>query len=133
MAAAQQTIWGTGRRKTSVARVRLLRGTGVITVNDRPLDQYFTTGKARSVVASPLRETKTLAKYDVKASVRGGGYQSQAGAILLGISRALIRLETKEIEKQLRDDGYLTRDSRMTERKKYGRHGARRSVQFSKR
>lgn len=133
-ATANETLyhWGTGRRKTAVARVRIRRGTGNITINGRDINDYFTTEKTRTMVYSPLRETKLLNKYDVYVNIRGGGMVSQAGAIVLGLSRALVTAE-REVEKVLRDSGYLTRDSRMPERKKYGRRGARRSFQFSKR
>ncbi len=124
--------WGTGRRKTAVARVRIKRGTGQIQVNGRDVNDYFNTERSRTMVHSPLRETKLLNKYDVYVNVRGGGPVSQAGAIIMGLSRAIIKAE-HEMEPVLRSNGYLTRDSRMAERKKPGRAGARRSFQFSKR
>ncbi len=133
MAAADKTYtWGLGRRKTSIARVRIKEGSGNITINDRDINNYFPVESCRTTVYAPLKETKTLNKYDVFVNVRGGGVCSQAGAILMGISRALLKAE-KETEPILRKDGYLTRDSRMAERKKFGQRGARRSFQFSKR
>ncbi|MHC4872089.1 MAG: 30S ribosomal protein S9 [Planctomycetota bacterium] len=124
--------WGLGRRKTSTARVRIKRGEGNITINGRDINNYFTIENCRATVYAPLKETKTLNRYDVFVNVRGGGITSQAGAILMGISRALLKAD-KETETILRKEGYLTRDSRMAERKKYGQRGARRSFQFSKR
>jgi small subunit ribosomal protein S9 len=123
---------GTGRRKTSVARVRLFHGTGVIRVNERDLDTYFLTEDHRLTVNAPLRLTKTLGKYDVTTRVGGGGISGQAGAVALGIARALVRADST-LEAVLRENRMLTRDSRMKERKKYGRRGARRGFQFSKR
>ncbi|MFH0911264.1 MAG: 30S ribosomal protein S9 [Planctomycetota bacterium] len=125
-------FWGTGRRKSAVARVRIRRGKGEIAINGREINDYFPTERSRAAVYSPLKETKLLNRYDVLVNVRGGGVTSQAGAILMGLSRALLKAE-KEAEAPLRKEGYLTRDSRMAERKKYGRRGARRSFQFSKR
>jgi len=124
--------WGTGRRKTSVARVRLRHGEGKIIVNDRDVDSYFNTDRDRQAVRSPLKITKTVTRFDVIAKVSGGGPSGQAGAVLLGIARAL-RNADKSLEPILRESGLLTRDSRMSERKKYGRKKARRSFQFSKR
>ena len=124
--------WGTGRRKAAVARVRLRRGSGDILVNGRELDDYFTNDRYRNAVKAPLRATKTLGKFDVLANVKGGGPTGQAGAVLLGVARAL-RGAVEESEEVLRDGGYLTRDARKVERKKYGRRGARRGFQFSKR
>ena len=124
--------WGTGRRKTSVARVRLILGNGAFKVNDRDLDHFFHREDHRQTVTAPLRATKTLGKYDVFANVDGGGIAGQAGAVLLGIARALLKADTT-VEAVLRENGMLTRDSRMKERKHYGRRGARRGFQFSKR
>ena len=124
--------WGTGRRKTSVARVRVMMGTGVCKINERDLDAFFTREDHRLTVTAPLRVTKTLGKYDVLATVDGGGITGQAGAVLLGVARALLKADAT-LEPTLRENGMLTRDSRMKERKKYGRRGARRSFQFSKR
>ena len=124
--------WGTGRRKTSVARIRLKPGTGKIEVNGRTVDDYFHEPKDRNNVYAPLRTTDTMDKFDVFANVMGGGFTGQGGAILLGISRALMTVNDT-FEQPLRDAGYLTRDSRMKERKKYGQKGARKRFQFSKR
>jgi len=139
---------GTGRRKTAVARVRVTEGTGKVLVNDRPVDQFFTEEKDRAAVTGPLSLLDMRNRLDVFINVRGGGITGQAGAASQGVARALKSMfgeteqpaaaanaETPEggIAKKLRDSGYLTRDSRMKERKKYGRKGARRSFQFSKR
>jgi len=125
-------FWGTGRRKTSTARVRMRPGHGEIHVNGRPVEQFFKKENDRSVVTSPLRFTKLGTAFDVFANVQGGGTTGQAEAVRLGISRALL-LYDRSLEKTLREEGYLTRDPRMVERKKYGRAGARRRFQFSKR
>jgi len=125
-------FWGTGRRKRAVARVRVRAGAGKFEVNKRPLDQYFKIDRDRLDAAAPLRATETLGKVDVFVNVVGGGITGQAGAIMLGLARAL-KTANPEYEGALRAGGYLTRDSRMVERKKYGRSGARRSFQFSKR
>jgi small subunit ribosomal protein S9 len=134
----------TGRRKTSVARVRLCDGTGQIHINKRPLDDYFTEEKDRSAVVSPLVLCDMRSRLDVIVNVRGGGITGQGGAICQGVARALKNMFGQPVEgadgeatsgmaKKLRDSGYLTRDGRMKERKKYGRKGARKSFQFSKR
>ena len=123
---------GTGRRKKSIARVRLLPGTGNITVNKRSIDDYFGMETLKMIVRAPLAVTNTLGKYDVSVNVYGGGTTGQAGAIRHGISRALI-LAQPELRGSLKKAGYLTRDPRMKERKKYGLHAARRAPQFSKR
>jgi len=129
----EKTIyWGTGRRKTSVARVRVIPGSGAIKINDRDMDQFFHREDHRLTVNAPLRATKTLGKYDVLANVDGGGITGQAGAVSLGIARALLKADAT-LEAALRENRMLTRDSRMKERKKYGRRGARRGFQFSKR
>jgi small subunit ribosomal protein S9 len=152
--------WGTGRRKTSVARVRLIEGTGKIIINgDRPLEVFFTEVKDRNAVTGPLELIEMRNRLDVFVNVQGGGYTGQAGAISQGLARALKEMfsgmpggapapaasadgEAAPPEqdnsptgmiKRLRDSGYLTRDGRMKERKKYGKKGARRSFQFSKR
>jgi small subunit ribosomal protein S9 len=127
-----QYTWGTGRRKTSVARVRIARGTGKIIINNRPFEDYFPREQDRVEVLAPLRVTRTAAKYNILAGIRGGGPTGQAGALSLGIARALIKVDTK-LEESLREHGLLTRDSRMKERKKYGQRGARAKFQFSKR
>jgi small subunit ribosomal protein S9 len=137
---------GTGRRKTSVARVRLCDGTGNITINDRMLDEYFTEDKDRTAVTGPLEVTEMRSRLDVDVLVRGGGFTGQAGAISQGVARALKTMFSPKTDvpedgeatgggmaKKLRDSGYLTRDGRMKERKKYGRKGARKAFQFSKR
>jgi small subunit ribosomal protein S9 len=125
-------IWGLGRRKTSVARVRLAPGTGKIVINDRPLEQFICVERLRNMVQKPLEISETLGRFDVFVNANGGGITGQVGACVLGISRALIKAEPAS-EASLRKHGLLTRDSRMVERKKYGRHGARRGCQFSKR
>lgn len=123
---------GTGRRKTSVARVRLLPGTGTIVINRKPLDEYFGLETLKLIVRQPLVLTNTLGNYDVIATVHGGGTSGQAGAIRHGISRALLRLDV-DLRPSLKKAGLLTRDPRMVERKKYGLKKARRAPQFSKR
>ncbi|MEF9952451.1 MAG: 30S ribosomal protein S9 [Clostridium sp.] len=124
--------YGTGRRKTSVARVRLVPGDGKIVINKRSIDNYFGLETLKVIVKQPLNLTGTLDKYDVLVNVHGGGYTGQAGAIRHGISRALVQSDA-EIKPVLKSAGYLTRDPRMVERKKYGLKKARRASQFSKR
>lgn len=151
--AAKAFHWGTGRRKTSVARVRMSEGNGLISINGRTLDEYFTEEKDRAAVLGPLLLADMRSKLDVLITTHGGGITGQAGAISQGIARALklmFNLQTTPAEptadgepateagegslaKRLRDSGYLTRDGRMKERKHYGRKGARRGFQFSKR
>ena len=124
--------YGTGRRKSSVARVFLRKGTGNITVNERPLDEFFGRETARMIVRQPLELTKHIETFDIVATTTGGGTTGQAGAIRLGIARALVEYdETLKIE--LRKAGFMTRDAREVERKKVGLHKARRATQFSKR
>ena len=123
---------GTGRRKKSIARVRLLPGSGSITINKRELDNYFGMETLKMIVRAPLTLTDTLSKVDVFVNVYGGGYTGQAGAIRHGIARALLVAEPA-LRPALKKAGYLTRDPRMKERKKYGLHAARRAPQFSKR
>lgn len=123
---------GTGRRKKSIARVRLLPGTGKITINKRDLDDYFGMETLKMLVRSPLVLTGTAAKFDVMVNVYGGGTTGQAGAIRHGIARALLTVDAN-LRPALKKAGYLTRDPRMKERKKYGLHAARRAPQFSKR
>jgi small subunit ribosomal protein S9 len=123
---------GTGRRKSSIARVIISPGNGKIIINKRPVDEYFGYETLIMQVKSPLVLTQNLAKYDVSANVKGGGFTGQAGAIRLGIARALTKAEP-ELRGILKKAGYLTRDSRMKERKKYGLKAARRAPQFSKR
>jgi small subunit ribosomal protein S9 len=127
-----QQYWGTGRRKTAVARVRLLEGRGNIVVNGETLDSYFPEKQQVETVRAPMVATETLDRYDVIAKVKGGGYSGQAGAFLLGIARALKKADAS-LDEILREGNFLTRDPRMVERKKYGRHKARRGHQFSKR
>ena len=123
---------GTGRRKKSVARVRLTPGTGVITINKRDIEEYFGLETLKMIVRAPLVLTGTLAKYDINVNVYGGGTTGQAGAIRHGISRALI-VADPELRQALKKAGFLTRNPRMKERKKYGLKAARRAPQFSKR
>ena len=123
---------GTGRRKESIARVRLMAGKGEITVNGKKLDEYFGTEILKVIVNQPFAVTNTVGKYDVIVKVTGGGYTGQAGAIRHGISRALLEANT-EFRPALKANGFLTRDPRMKERKKYGLKKARKAPQFSKR
>ena len=125
-------FYGTGRRKKSIARVRLVEGTGVITVNGKSIDEYFGTEVLKTIVRQPLTATNTTAKYDVIAKVVGGGFTGQAGAIRHGIARELNEANS-EFRPTLKSNGYLTRDPRMKERKKYGLKKARKAPQFSKR
>ena len=124
--------YGTGRRKTSTARVFLRPGTGTITVNHREFERFFPTDAMRLQVRRPLQVTETGEKFDILATVAGGGVNGQAGAVRLGIARALVEFNS-ELRKQLKKDGLLTSDSRIKERKKYGLAGARKRFQFSKR
>ena len=124
--------YGTGRRKKSVARVFVTPGTGVITVNGKSIDEYFGLETLKVIVRQPLAATGNEGKFDVKVTVRGGGISGQAGAIRHGLSRALLQ-EDSENRPLLKKEGYLTRDSRMKERKKYGLKKARKAPQFSKR
>ena len=129
---ANVQYYGTGRRKKSVARVRLVPGTGAITINKRDIDEYFGLETLKVVVRQPLELTKTSGKFDVLVTVQGGGFTGQAGAIRHGISRALLEVD-EEYRAELKAAGFLTRDPRMKERKKYGLKAARRAPQFSKR
>ena len=124
---------GTGRRKKSVARVRLVAGKGNITINGRSIDEYFGLETLKVIVKQPLTATETAAKFDVICKVQGGGFTGQAGAIRHGIARALLKVDEETFRSTLKKAGYLTRDPRMKERKKYGLKGARRAPQFSKR
>ncbi len=124
--------YGTGRRKKSIARVYLTPGTGKITINKRDIEEYFGLETLKVMVRQPLTATETLGKYDVTVTVRGGGFTGQAGAIRHGISRALLKVDG-EFRPTLKKAGFLTRDPRMKERKKYGLKAARRAPQFSKR
>jgi small subunit ribosomal protein S9 len=149
-ATAKKFYLGTGRRKTAVARVRLSEGSGKISINGRPLNEYFTEDKDRAAVMGPLQLAEMSNKLDLGVNVKGGGFTGQAGAICQGIARALkimFGLDTSaatpsedgaaagggNFAQRLRESGYLTRDGRMKERKKYGRKGARKAFQFSKR
>ena len=129
---ANTKYYGTGRRKSSVARVYLTPGTGKITINKTNIDEYFGLETLKVVVRQPLSATETLDKFDVQVNVKGGGYTGQAGAIRHGIARALVEADA-EYRPVLKAAGYLTRDPRMKERKKYGLKSARRAPQFSKR
>ena len=130
---AIEQYYGTGRRKSSVARVRLVPGNGKITVNGRDIDEYFGLDTLKLIVRQPLVLTKTADKFDVIVNVNGGGFTGQAGAIRHGVSRALLEVDTDAYRADLKAAGFLTRDSRMKERKKYGLKAARRAPQFSKR
>jgi small subunit ribosomal protein S9 len=129
---ASSDFLGTGRRKTSVARVRLANGSGKVTVNGRPLENYFTTEVLRGQVLQPFNVTQTANRFDVRINVRGGGPSGQAGAARHGIARALLHADGS-FRPVLKSNGLLTRDPRMKERKKYGQPGARKRFQFSKR
>ena len=125
-------FYGTGRRNSSVARVRVYAGTGKIIINDREIDDYFGLETLKLIVRQPLAETNLLGKFDINVTVLGGGFTGQAGAIRLGIARALLKFDA-ELRPALKKAGFLTRDPRMKERKKYGLKAARRAPQFSKR
>ena len=129
---ANTKYYGTGRRKSSVARVSLVPGTGKITINKRDIDEYLGLETLKVIVRQPLVATETVDKFDVLVNVRGGGYTGQAGAIRHGIARALLQVDS-EYRPVLKSAGFLTRDPRMKERKKYGLKAARRAPQFSKR
>ena len=126
-------FYGTGRRKSSVARVRIYKGTGKITINNRDIDDYFGLETLKLIVRQPLVLTETNDKFDVVCTVTGGGVTGQAGAIRHGISRALLQYDAADLRPALKKAGFLTRDPRMKERKKYGLKAARRAPQFSKR
>ncbi len=130
--AVQQLNYGTGRRKTATARVYLRSGNGKITVNDRPLDEFFGRETGRMIVRQPLETLQMSTRFDISVTVDGGGITGQAGAIRHGITRALIEYDGT-LRKALRDAGFVTRDAREVERKKVGRRKARRSGQYSKR
>ena len=129
---AKPYFYGTGRRKKSVARVRIVPGTGVITINGRDIDDYFGLETLKLIVNQPFGVTETVGKFDIVCTVRGGGFSGQAGAIRHGLSRALLQADEAN-RPALKKAGFLTRDSRMKERKKYGLKAARRASQFSKR
>ena len=132
MAKAAERYYGTGRRKKSVARVYVMPGKGKITINKRAIDEYFGLETLKVIVRQPLVATQTEGKYDIVVNVKGGGYTGQAGAIRHGLSRALLKVD-EEFRPTLKKEGFLTRDPRMKERKKYGLKAARRAPQFSKR
>ena len=129
---ASEQYYGTGRRKSSTARVFMTKGTGQIIVNDRPLDQFFGRETACMIVRQPLQKLDVTGQFDVKATVIGGGISGQAGAIRLGLTRALIEYDEQN-RRPLRKAGYVTRDAREVERKKVGLHKARKATQYSKR
>ena len=129
---ALQQNYGTGRRKSSTARVFLRKGNGKITVNDRPLDEFFGRETSRMIVRQPLVLTKNTENFDIAVTVEGGGITGQAGAIRLGIARSLVEYD-ESLKPELRKAGFMTRDAREVERKKVGLHKARRATQFSKR
>ena len=130
---AGTSFYGTGRRKKSVARVRLIPGSGAITINGRDIDEYFGLETLKVIVRQPLTLLSLVGKYDVVVNVAGGGFTGQAGAIRHGIARALLEVNEEEYRPALKKAGFLTRDPRMKERKKYGLKAARRAPQFSKR
>ena len=129
---AKPYFYGTGRRKSSVARVRIMQGTGVITINGRSIDDYFGLETLKLIVRQPFEATKTLGTFDIVCTVTGGGVSGQAGAIRHGVARALLQADENN-RAVLKKAGFLTRDPRMKERKKYGLKAARRAPQFSKR
>lgn len=129
---AEERYYATGKRKSAIARVWMKLGDGKITINKRPIDEYLTTDVAKMIVTQPLELTNTAGRYDIMVNVRGGGYSGQVGAIKHGISRALLHV-SPEFREPLRKEGFLTRDSRIKERKKYGLRSARARFQYSKR
>ncbi|MBR6514295.1 MAG: 30S ribosomal protein S9 [Clostridia bacterium] len=129
---AKPYFYGTGRRKSSVARVRLVPGTGVVTINGRDIDDYFGLETLKLIVNQPFGVTNTVGKFDIICRVNGGGFSGQAGAIRHGVARALLQAD-ENYRAELKKAGFLTRDPRMKERKKYGLKAARRAPQFSKR
>ncbi len=126
-------FYGTGRRKSSVARVRLYQGTGKVTINGRDIDDYFGLETLKLIVRQPLTLTELTEKFDIECRVAGGGVSGQAGAIRHGVARALLQYDSENLRSALKKAGFLTRDPRMKERKKYGLKAARRAPQFSKR
>ena len=130
--AAKVQYWGTGRRKKAIARVRLIPGNGNILINDRDFGDFFPNKTSRLIVLQPMELTDMTGRFDIICRVNGGGVSGQAGAVRLGIARALIRANI-ELRPKLKKAGFLTRDPRMTERKKYGLHKARKAPQYSKR
>ena len=130
--ATEQQYYGTGRRKSSTARGFMTKGKGQIVINDRPLDEFFGRETARMIVRQPLEKLEMMENFDITATVKGGGISGQAGAIRLGVTRALIEYD-EELRRPLRKAGYVTRDAREVERKKVGLHKARKATQYSKR
>ncbi len=129
---AEERYYATGKRKTAIARVWMKLGEGKIVINKKPIDEYLTTDIAKMIVAQPLELTNTTGRYDIMVNVKGGGYSGQVGAIKHGISRALLKI-SPESREPLKKEGFLTRDSRIKERKKYGLRSARARFQYSKR
>jgi small subunit ribosomal protein S9 len=129
---AEERYYATGKRKSAIARVWMKLGDGKITINKRPIDEYLTTDVAKMIVTQPLELTNTVGRYDIMVNVRGGGYSGQVGAIKHGISRALLHI-SPEFREPLKKEGFLTRDPRIKERKKYGLRSARARFQYSKR
>lgn len=129
---AEERYYATGKRKSAIARVWMKLGDGKITINKRPIDEYLTTDVAKMIVTQPLELTNTAGRYDIMVNVKGGGYSGQVGAIKHGISRALLHV-SPEFREPLKKEGFLTRDSRIKERKKYGLRSARARFQYSKR
>jgi len=129
---ATEQYYGTGRRKSSTARVFMTKGKGQIIINDRPIDEFFGRETARMIVRQPLEKVEMTENFDIKATVSGGGISGQAGAIRLGVTRALMEYD-EELRRPLRKAGYATRDAREVERKKVGLHKARKATQYSKR
>jgi len=129
---AEERYYATGKRKTAIARVWMKLGEGKIVINKKPIDEYLTTDIAKMIVAQPLELTNTTGRYDIMINVKGGGYSGQVGAIKHGISRALLKI-SPEFREPLKKEGFLTRDSRIKERKKYGQRSARARFQYSKR
>lgn len=127
-----KAFYSTGKRKTAIARVWMVPGDGTILVNSRPIEEYFSRDTLKMVIRQPLELTSNVGKFDIKVSVAGGGMSSQAGAIKHGISKALVDVD-ESLRQTLKKAGFLTRDARIKERKKYGKRGARRSFQYSKR
>jgi small subunit ribosomal protein S9 len=129
---AEERYYATGKRKTAIARIWMKLGEGKIVINKKPIDEYLTTDIAKMIVAQPLELTNTTGRYDILINVKGGGYSGQVGAIKHGISRALLKI-SPEFREPLKKQGFLTRDSRIKERKKYGLRSARARFQYSKR
>ena len=129
---AEERYYATGKRKSAIARVWMKLGDGKITINKRPIDEYLTTDVAKMIVTQPLELTNTVGRYDIMVNVKGGGYSGQVGAIKHGISRALLHI-SPEFREPLKKEGFLTRDPRIKERKKYGLRSARARFQYSKR